>query len=178
MTTETSIEIVGIKSAIRELNQVAPALRKQLTKDYKTLVAPVVDDARARIPTQPPISGWARNWTSKSGAKLLPWSGDKGKKLVKSGFSGKQPREFNGRISNLAVFFIRWQGAIDTIYDVAGRRGSNPMASALASKHGHPSRVMYPAFEAHKREIESGVAGIVEQIAAATGRSLKIPAVD
>ena len=178
MTTETSIEIVGIKAAIRDLNKVAPDLRKQLTKDYKTLVAPTIADAKSRVPSDAPLSGWKRSWTTKSGAKLLPWSGDKGKKLVKAGFSGKQPREFNGRISNLAVFFIRWQGAIDTIYDVAGRRNHSPMAAALASKHGHPSRVMYPAFESHKREIESGVAGIVEQIVAATDRSLKIPAVD
>ena len=176
MTTETTIEVLGVKEAIRDLSKIAPDLRKQITKDYKLLVAPMISDAKARVPSDAPLSGWKRAWTSKSGYKLLPWSGDKAKKLVKAGVSGKQPKEFNGRISNLAVFFVRWQGAIDTIYDVAGRRNSSPMASALASKHGHPSRVMYPAFEAHKNEIISGVEGIVDQVAAATNRNLKATA--
>lgn len=173
MTTETTIEVLGVKDALRELNKISNVLRRQVTKEYKMLVGPMVDDAKSRIPSDAPLSGWKRAWTSKSGYKLLPWSGDKAKKLVKAGVSGKQPKEFNGRISNLAVFFVRWQGAIDTIYDVAGRRNSSPMASALASKHGHPSRVMYPAFEAHKNEIISGVETIVVQVSELTNRNLK-----
>jgi hypothetical protein len=173
MTTTTDIEVLGIKAAIKELNTVAPELRKQITKDYKLLVAPMISDAKNRVPADPPLSGWARSWTSKSGYKLLPWSGDKGKKLIKAGVSGKQPKEFNGRISNLAVFFVRWQGAIDTIFDMAGKRNSSTMASNLASRYGNPSRVMYPAFEAHKHEIETGVEHIVDQVAAATGRNLQ-----
>jgi hypothetical protein len=47
------------------------------------------------------------------------------------------------------------------------------MASNLASRYGNPSRVMYPAFEAHKHEIETGVEHIVDQVAAATGRNLQ-----
>ena len=178
MTTTTDIEVLGIKAAIKELNTVAPELRKQINKDYKMLVAPMIDDAKARVPSNPPLSGWARSWTSKSGYKLLPWSGDKGKKLIKAGVSAKQPKEWNGRISNLAVFYVRWQGAIDTIFDMAGKRNASNMASNLSSRYGHPSRVMYPAFEAHKHEIETGVATIVDQVAAATGRNLQARTAD
>jgi hypothetical protein len=71
-------EVRGLKTALATLNELDKKARRDITKEYKTIVKPVVDDAKQNVPRQAPISGWARNWTTKSGFKMLPWQGDIG----------------------------------------------------------------------------------------------------
>jgi len=153
MTVSTNIEMVGLKDTLKTLNKLDPALRRGITKEYKSIVAPVVDEAKARIPNMP-LSGWQRSWTTKSGFKMLPWDSNKASKQVKAGVSGKKVREFQGRTSNLAVFFIRWSGMVDTVFDISSKGN---MGRNLGAKWGRPSRVMWPAYEKHKNEVEANV---------------------
>ena len=67
------IEVVGLKEALKTLNKIDKSLRREITKDYKKIVQPVIDDANALVPTGVPLSGMARNWSTKSGFKMLPW---------------------------------------------------------------------------------------------------------
>ena len=153
MTVSTNIEMVGLKDTLKTLNKLDPALRRGITKEFKSIVAPVVNEAKARIPNMP-LSGWQRTWTTTSGFKMLPWDANKANKQVKAVVSGKKVKEFQGRTSNLAVFFIRWSGMVDTLFDSA-RNGV--MARNLSSKWGQPSRVMWPAYEKHQNEVERNV---------------------
>ena len=156
MTVSTNIEMVGLKDTLKTLNKLDPALRRGITKEYKSIVAPVVDEAKARIPNMP-LSGWQRSWTTKSGFKMLPWDSNKASKQVKAGVSGKKVKEFQGRTSNLAVFFIRWSGSVDTVFDLTSK---GIMGRNLGAKWGRPSRVMWPAYEKHKNEVEANVEGL------------------
>ena len=156
MTVSTNIEMVGLKDTLKTLNKLDPALRRSLTKEYKSIVAPVVNEAKANIPDMP-LSGWQRSWTTKSGFKMLPWDSNKAAKQVKAGVSGKKVKEFQGRTSNLAVFFIRWSGMVDTVFDLTGK---GIMGRNLGAKWGRPSRVMWPAYEKHKNEVEANVEGL------------------
>ena len=153
MTVSTNIEMVGLKDALRDLNKLSPTLRRGITTEYKSIVAPVVNEAKARIPDLP-LSGWRYSWTTNSGFKMLPWDPNKAAKQVKAGVSGKKPKEFQGRTSNLAVFFIRWSGTVDTVFDLTSK---GIMGRNLGAKWGRPSRVMWPAYEKHKNEVEANV---------------------
>jgi hypothetical protein len=65
--------VYGIKDAIKQLNSVEPGLRTQITRDYRRIAKPVIEDARRMVPTSVPLSGMNRNWTTASGFKILPW---------------------------------------------------------------------------------------------------------
>ena len=166
MSATAEIQVIGLKSALRELNSIDKSLRRQLTKDFKLATEPTVREARKRVPDTTRVpSGWNRSWTTKSGVKMLPWSPDIGAKYIKSGISGKTPKEINGITRDLAIFYIKWAGAIDTIFDMAGRKNSSPMANALNAKFGHtPSRIMWPAFNQNEQQITDAVIEIVGRV--------------
>ena len=153
------MQFVGLKDAVKELNNIDKSARRQLTRDYKEIVAPVITEAKQRIPLGTPISGWERAWTTKSRKQLLPWDGAVADDYIKAKVSGKRPREYNGMMSNLAVFSIAWAGAINTIYDLAGRtsRGATKsganMIRGIEAKKGKASRVLWPAWQANQDEV-------------------------
>jgi hypothetical protein len=178
MTAFASIEIVGLKEALKELNETDKKLRRQITKDFRKVVDPVIKTAKAKVPQAPPISGWGRKWTTKSGFQLTPWVGSIGDDYIKAKVSGKKPREWAGRVTNLAAFSVAWTGGINTIYDLAGRKSSGDtergarMIRALEARHGKASRVLWPAYEMNRDEVERQTLEIVEGVMRAVNRNL------
>jgi hypothetical protein len=170
---QLSFEVYGLKQALRELNQIDKSLRRQITRRFKEVTDPVVKDAQASIPSQP-LSGWARKWTTKSGFQMLPWDARRAQNMVKSKVSGKKPREYGGYVSELAVFYIGWYGMANTVYDMAGRKHSSDMASALAAKHGPPSRVLWPAYEKNRNVVEDKILEIVQDVGTAVGKRMNV----
>jgi hypothetical protein len=96
MTAFASVQIVGLKEALKELNEIDPKLRREVTKDFRKVVDPVIKTAKAKVPQAPPISGWGRNWKTKSGHQMTPWIGSRGDDFIKAKVSGKKPREWAG----------------------------------------------------------------------------------
>ena len=87
------IEVVGLKDALKELNTLDKKLRRQVTKDFKEIMKPVIDDAVSRLPNGPPLSGMARSWKGNSGAELMAWDDGKVSKNLKAFTSGKKIRD-------------------------------------------------------------------------------------
>jgi len=77
MPVYVSVEVVGLKEAFKELNAMDKTLRRQITRDYKAIVGPIAQDAKAAIDQIPeqPMSGWARNWNPARARsrKSRPW---------------------------------------------------------------------------------------------------------
>ena len=147
MAVSTDIQVVGIKDALRELNKIDKSARRDLTKRYKQVVQPIVDEIKRRFPDKAPLSGFNRSWdpSKKRGAskslarrdawaaveqqekidsganQILPWQTSS--KDVKAGVSGKRPRRHKtaGFMQHLATFYIRWQGPAAQLFDMAGR---------------------------------------------------------
>lgn len=171
-------EVQGLKTCLATLNQIDKKARRDITKEYKTIVKPVVDEAKQNVPREAPISGWARNWTTKSGFKMLPWQGDIGAKMIKPKLNGRKVREYGGNVQNLAVMSITWSGMVDTVFDIAGRgpvpdaRGQQ-MVKALSEKFGKPSRVIWPAWEKNANEVEKQIEDLIDKIVAETERALR-----
>ena len=66
MTTDIDIEVVGLKDALKILNSMDKSLRREITKDFKSIMDPVVKDAIQLVPTDAPLSGMSRVWITKS----------------------------------------------------------------------------------------------------------------
>lgn len=170
------LKVVGLKDALREINDVDKKLRRSLTKEYKAIMRSTVDDAKEAVPLGPPISGWDRNWTTKSGFKMLPWEGQVGERYIAAGVSGKRPKQFGGITQNLAVFYIRWAGMTNTVYDMAGRKGNGKtargaaMIAGLEGRWGPASRVLWPALVKNEGAVMFNIEQLCQKIMAAVNR--------
>ena len=172
MSVGMSIEVVGLKSALAELNKIDKKLRRQITTDFKKIVDPVIVEARRNIPDEPPLSGMARSWTGNSGAELMNWQTNKVNKNLKAFTSGKKVRDAPGGFrQNLATFGIRWGGPQATLFDMA-RKGK--LSDALQARYGSPSRVIWRAYETQKALVDSEVRDLVNRVMKMTGNNGRI----
>lgn len=173
-----TVEFAGIKDALRLINTVDKSVRQSYTREYKKLMAPVVKAAKEKVPDNAPMSGWTRSWTTPSGFQALPWNGVVGEKLIKSGVSGRKPKEFQGVTRGLAAFYVRWSGMTAVVYDVSGRKGvpatesGQTMVNALEQRFGQGSRVMWPSLLDNKEEVTDGMQKLLDRIAADYERAL------
>jgi hypothetical protein len=172
MPVNNTIEIVGVKEALRDLGKLDKDLARQLRKDARKIMQPIVAEAKSNIPNIA-LSGMSRPWTSKkSGVQLLPWSGATSRKYVKAKTSTKRPSEFGGVTRDLAVFYVSWAGGVNAIFDMAGRKNNSVMAANLTGKFGPPSRIMWPAAENNADNVEKEMSQVVQEVMKEYNRKL------
>jgi len=168
MAVSVDMEIVGIKEALAELNKIDKVARREITKDFKRIMYQIEQDAQSRIPLGAPIKGFNRAWTIRGKYRILPWEMNVNDTII-SGVSGKRPKMFGGYLQNLATFFIKYKGPTSILFDMSGKgpvptpQGKN-MVQGLTDKYGAPSRVLWPAVEANKDDIEYRTKQLVERV--------------
>lgn len=160
-----SLEIVGVKEALRELNKIDKVARRQLTKDYAQIVSPIITEARAMTPQQAPLSGMAYMWKGR-GAKqtkpIFPYNAGKTDRGIRPFVSGKKPRQFGGFVSNLATFGVRWNSSDAIVIEMSGK-GPVPtdkgkqMVDALSRRYGQPGRFLWKAYLKHEDDVKRNV---------------------
>ena len=159
-SVSTKVEVVGLKDALKTLNKIDKSLRREITKDYKKIVQPVIDDANNLVPSNAPLSGMARNWSTKSGFKMLPWvPGFKQKIAAK--INTRNIKEYAGNKSNVGTFLIQWQGATGTMFDTSM---DGPLGRALTARYGRASRVMWKAYEKRDGDVMSEMEKLVKRV--------------
>lgn len=168
MSVGVSVEVIGIKDALRELNNLDKEARRKVTRDFKRITKPVEESARKLIPQSAPLSGMNRAWTTKSGYQMLPY-GSAGKERIVSQVSGRKPKMFAGHMTNLATFFIKFQGPTATLFDMAGKgpvptRQGSQMVSALTQRFGPPSRVLWRAYEQHEGDVVAETQKLIDEM--------------
>lgn len=184
MSTSATLEVKGIKEALRDLNTIGKKLRRSLTVEYKEIVYPMVQEAISLVPSKAPMSGFDRQWVPRSNGALyatpgkeqvLPWSFRAGQ--IKPFLSGKRPRTTSFGTSNLATFGVRWMGKGAVLFDTASH-SSTPqgaqMTKTLNARFGGPSRVMWRAYEHTSLDIQHELRQLVEKIMRAVGREIKV----
>jgi hypothetical protein len=196
VAVETRVEIYGIKNALKELNKIAPALRRQITKDYKQIVEGVIKDAQRIVPTIGPMTGMEKGWKTKSGYEMLPpggWNGIKASKLMTAKISTRRVKEFRGTMENVGTFRLVWTGLANTVFDIAGRKSSGSvgqfsrmgshgkkvgtvggpqMIAVLNSRYGRGSRTIWPSFEKNRDDVINQMEKLVEQVMDEVGRNI------
>ena len=154
------IEVVGLKDALKTLNKIDKSLRREITKDYKKIVQPVIDDANQLVPTGVPLSGMARNWSTKSGFKMLPWVPGMKQKIAAK-INTRNIKEFGGNKTNVGTFLIQWKGATGTMFDMSME---GPLGRALTARYGSRSRVMWKAYEQREGAVMSEMEQLVKRV--------------
>ena len=166
MTPQTSIEVVGLKDALKILNATDKNLRRQITKDFKEIMAPVVTEAKQLVPEKPPLSGMVREWETRSGATILPWRYNVATRTIVPFTSGKKVRDTGlGFRQNLAIFGMKWTGPEAAVFDMAGKaKSGSPMAQALTERYGSPSRAMWKAYERKANDVHDKIRDLVDRV--------------
>ena len=145
MTTNTTIEIQGLKEAIRSLNKVEPGLRKQFVKDQTSIAQPAIDEVRRGYQREY-LSGMARNWTQ-NGSKKFPFS-------VARAISGVKLKVDANREAT-SLIYIQQTNAGAAIWEAAGRKTFNSLGNNLGSIPApNHTRNLGPAVFRKRKEIE------------------------
>ena len=166
------VEVLGLKEALKELNTMDKKLRRQITRDFKQIVQPVLGKAESMLPQGPPLSGMARSWTGKSGADIMSWNDTRVRKNLKAFTSGKKVRDAPGGFrQNLGVFGIRWLGPQATALDMLAK---GVMADNLTDRFGPPSRIIYKAYDSASDEVQAQVKELVNKVMKLTNNAMRI----
>ena len=167
-----SVEVLGLKEALRELNTMDKKLRREITRDFKQIVQPVITDAKQMLPSGAPLSGMARSWKGKSGADIMSWSDNRVRRNLSAFTSGKKVKESpSGTMQNLGIFGVRWKSPQATIFDI-GREGV--LGQNLTDRFGNPSRVIYRAYRDASDDVERQVKELVNKVMKLTNNAMRI----
>jgi hypothetical protein len=170
MAASVSIEYDGLKQALREIGKVDPALRRQITKDIKSAVEPLVSAIKDSIPSSPPLSG-------QKGYSRTSWKNEAKNISVKvdTRKARKRNLEQGAQFESIGTVRITAKGAALSMTDMAGRgpnqtRNKNPLrarpnfADALTSKLRSPSRFIWARSDDYLDEITKRVDLIVQEV--------------
>ena len=172
MAVDVGMEFSGLKEALKELNTIDKKLRRQVTKDFKQIVQPVVGRAESMLPSGAPLSGMSRSWQGKSGADIMSWNDARVRKNIKAFTSGKKIREAPGGFKqNVGTFGIKWLGPQATLFDMAAK---GTMSDNLTARYGGPSRIIYRSYEMMKDDVDRQVKELVNRVMKLTGNNGRI----
>lgn len=161
MPVSSTIRVEGVKEALAELNKTQKSLRRQITREYKEIVQPIVTEGRQLVPNKAPISGFDRSWTPQGASSpVLPFEGGRSGRApkkptaremnVSSGrrqmgkwlqwqaglnayISGKRPVTTGGYTRNLAAFGVKWQGPAAVLFDTSANARTPQGAQMIAA---------------------------------------------
>lgn len=191
--TGVGVQVTGIKEALKELNRLAPDLRRQITKDYKEITQPMVNAARAATPAQPPLSGMSRKWRKVFGGTWVNANVDR-KITVKIDTRRARKRNLMQGVQyeTLSAFLFQSNEVYGIIFDMAGRGGAsdgtyqnrnyrgqeyrytwnNTLIRNLNAKWGQASRYMWPTAEQYLPDMEDAITSLTARVEDDISRAL------
>jgi|688.fasta_scaffold65538_7 hypothetical protein len=167
MTTDTTIQVFGVKEALKELRELDPQLRKDLNKKAKEVVKPATDAIKNAYPNKY-LSGMSRSWTQR-GNKKFPYDRAAAQKAVGLKIdTGKR---------NQGTIVIIQKDPAASIIDMAGKAGGQSpqgarFVDAITAQFGPPSRVMWPTYERNADAVERNMVDLVEELMDTIGKRL------
>jgi hypothetical protein len=146
MTATIKTDLVGVRQAVASLNKIEPGLRKQFALELNQIAQPAIQAAQQRYTALGvPLSGMARPW-SNNGRKLFPFDPRKAAKGVKV--------KLDTRRSATSVIVIQQGDASAAIFETAGRKNSNTLATNLGKTPTQGrTRLFGPAVYSKIREV-------------------------
>ncbi len=166
MTATVTTELVGVRQAVASLNKIEPGLRKQFAAELNQIAAPAVQAAQSRYTALGvPLSGMARPWTN-NGRKLFPFDPAKAAKGVKV--------KLDTRRSATSVIVIQQSDAGAAIFETAGRRTSNTLATNLGKTPPQGrTRLFGPAVYSKIREVTKEIERATLRVINEVDRAMK-----
>jgi hypothetical protein len=185
-TGSVSFQVTGIKESLKELNRLAPDLRRHITKDFKTITQPMVDAAKAATPVDPPLTGMNRKWKKIKGGV---WNNSQVDRGIQVKIDTRRARKRNltagAQYETLGAFIFQSREVWGIIFDMAGRGGAedrgfqnrtyggqeyrytwnNTLIRNLNAKWGQASRYMWPTAIDYQPQMEEAVRTLTERVA-------------
>jgi len=144
MTTNTTIQVTGLKETIRSLNKVEPGLRKQFVQEASRIAQPAIQEVQ-RDYTKVPLSGMARKW-QQDGKKIFPFS-------VARAVSGVKLKVDASREA-VSLIYITQTNVAAAVFEAAGRTHPNSLGDSLGHLRPGHTRILGPAVFRKRNEIE------------------------
>lgn len=158
-------QVKGTKEVIANLKMIRPEAFKQLRKDMRTEIRPVVVLIQQSIPEVSPLSGFNNN--NRRPPYAFP------------GYNSSNPRSIGistpttTRGRNAAdILVLRENSAALSILDQAGQRTNNPLGRNLERKgvgrnraRGRAQRFAWPTVMQNKDLVQNAVGKIMEKVA-------------
>jgi predicted phage tail protein len=144
MTTNTTIQVTGLKEAIRSLNKVEPGLRKQFTADATRIAQPAIQEVQNSY-DKVPLSGMARKW-EQANKKIFPFSVAKAKSGVKLKVDASREAT--------SLIYITQTNVAAAVFEAAGRANQNRLGDSLGQLRPNHTRILGPAVFRKRKEIE------------------------
>jgi hypothetical protein len=144
MTVNTSIEMTGLKEAIRSLNKIEPGLRKEFTAQATRIAQPAILEAQRGYQREY-LSGMARKWTQ-NGKKIFPFSAAKAVSGVKLKVDASREAT--------SLIYITQTNVAAAVFEAAGRANQNRLGDSLGQLRPGTTRVLGPSVFRKRKEIE------------------------
>lgn len=178
------VTVTGLEQLKKELMSVAPDLKNELLKGFRTKANEVAGLAKGRIPPFQPMSGWrtkpAAKGRTRGGAGWPAWDPSRAQSgiIVRAGVRDTSGRgySFGYRVVNAS--------ASGVIFELAGRRAggkqglsNNPNAGKqfidnLNAGHGRAGRAIWQAYDALAATIQADTFSTLESVTAEYERRL------
>jgi hypothetical protein len=154
VTVNTSVQIVGVEDAIKQLRRIEPELRKQFNRDAADIARPAITEAQSKYPEMP-LSGMARQWNSR-GRTLFPYSAMAARRNV------KVKVDTSRKTRNVILIQQPNPGAV--IFETAGRKNDNVLGRSLGVVAPATTRVLEPAVSRNRDRLEAGLRDLVRNV--------------
>jgi len=126
-------EVVGAVALRKALNQYAPDLAKELTKELGAVLKPIVNEARSFVPIASPMSGWSEVMQPRG--KFPKYNAGEIRRGIIYKTTPSKPNRA-GFVNNIRIQNKSMQGAI---YETAGRKNGQGQ-DWVGSKAGGSSK--------------------------------------
>ena len=131
-------EVRGAIALRKALKDFSPDLAKETQKELGNLLKPITNKARGFIPSQSPLSGWAKSSSTVWGSDRI-WSTGKAKRGIGYKTTPSKPNNKGFR----ALARIVNASAAGSIYETAGRKNPNGREQAPMAKVVRQSQANY-----------------------------------
>jgi mRNA-degrading endonuclease RelE of RelBE toxin-antitoxin system len=195
MPARASVQVLGIKEALKELNDFDKQYRRQVTKDIQGAGEQIISEARSMVAhfdnskqNGAPLSGMVRGNLIKG--RETSWRTDAVQKgfKVKVGVRASKERYVNynrttdGVITHTEqvvfgskpyqLMVIQQANAAGAIYDHAGRNTQSMFVTNLNAEVGEQPRAIDKAVTNNREAVEAKVELVVNDVARRTNRKL------
>ena len=164
-----TIRVDGVKDTINQLGKIDKELQKQFKADATKIAEPALKAGResyARLAnTEDPyaLSGMSRSWTA-NGRKIFPL------KVAKS-IKGVQMK-FDTRRKAVGVILIIQKDVATAVFETAGRKTSNKLGAQLGAIDSGKTRLLQPAVDGARNEIESEMKQLIKDVTKTVQRGM------
>jgi len=164
----------GYNEFKKAMKDASPQLRKDMDKEIRDILKPVVTNARAAVPAQP-LSGWRLGNDRTGPAKMPDWD----QATVRKGISIRQGGRRSRGKSTQSAWKITNASAAGEVFEVAKKQRTKPsggvFTSALTLYHGNTSRLIWAAWDkaGGEKKLTQDVLDVVKKYEGELERTLR-----